>query len=85
MAEIKCDDCKGKGHTTALIAGDVHIVECKECLGWGTLTIAKVQKNTAYGKFAGGRFGQIDDIDLTKLDKKSAYPATVNIDALLAE
>ena len=86
MAEIICFSCKGKGHTTEVVSGDVHIHECKECFGWGTITAQKLKKvtNAAYGKFGGGRiedFGRIDDI---KLDKKSKYP-TVNLDELLSE
>lgn len=80
MAEVKCQDCGGKGHTTTLIAGDVHIAECPECLGWGTVTEVKTKP-----VFHGGRFGRIDDIDLVRTDKKSSYPATVNIDSLLSE
>lgn len=87
MAEIICLACNGKGHTTLTIAGDVHIAECKECLGWGTITaekIVKIRANERYGKFAGGKvedFGRLDNI---KLDKQSRY-STVNLDELLKE
>lgn len=57
MKHVKCEVCKGKGHTTTAIAGDVHIAECKSCAGWGTVDIEtlKVSSNKSFGKF-----GRID-------------------------
>jgi DnaJ-class molecular chaperone len=68
MAEAKCDDCKGKGHVTTVIAGDVHIAECKECLGWGTVSVKKVAKNRLYGQF--GKLKHSHSVNIDELLKE---------------
>lgn len=65
MAEVKCSECKGKGHVTKLIASDVHIAECQECLGWGTVT--EIKPRVTMSKF--GKLKHPHSVNLDELLK----------------
>jgi DnaJ-class molecular chaperone len=72
VAEIKCDQCKGKGHFTKTIAGDVHIAECPDCSGWGSITVTKDTVSRYPAKLK--KFGSVNINDLLDERLESLTP-----------
>ena len=58
--KASCERCNGKGSLYTRIAGDVHIADCPDCEGYGTITLKQVQAKQSKPKEPYRSFGAID-------------------------
>lgn len=45
--QVQCERCNGKGSLYTMIAGDKHIADCPDCIGYGVVALKKVRVEKA--------------------------------------